>query len=113
MTQPRDSREVLNWAGVFLAISQVSILGMLGAALVFVEIPKSNESMLFALVGGVLAIVTNVNGFFFGSSHQQKKQSETIDTLSKAAATQGPQITASPGDTVRTESSTQTETRID
>lgn len=113
MPQPNDSREVLNWAGVFLAVSQVMILGMLGAALIFVEIPKSNESMLFALVGGVLAIVTNVNGFFFGSSHQTKKQSETIDTLSKAATSSGPTVMAQPGDTIKTESQTHSETRID
>lgn len=110
---PVDARTVLNRAGAFLAISQVTILAGLGFALVFVEIPKANESMLFALVGGVLAIVTNVNGFFFGSSHQAKQQSDTIDNLSRAATQSGPTIQAQPGDTVRTESATKTETRID
>lgn len=113
MTQPRDSREVLNWAGAVLAVASMCTLVFVIAMLATKEIPKANENLFYAIVTGLIGLVTMVFSFFFGSSHQTKKQSETIDTLSKAAATQGPQITASPGDTVRTESSTQTETRID
>lgn len=110
---PVDARTVLNRAGAFLAVSQVVILAGLGLALVFVEIPKANESMLFALVGGILTMNVNVNSFFFGSSQQTKQQSETIDHLSKAATQAGPTIQAQPGDTVRSETQTKTETRID
>jgi hypothetical protein len=110
---PVDARTVLNRAGAFLAVSQVLILAGLGLALVFVEIPKANESMLFALVGGILTMNVNVNGFFFGSSQQTKQQADTIDHLSRASTQAGPTIQAQPGDTVRTDSQTHSQTRID
>lgn len=113
MSQPTDSREVLNWAGAVLAVASMCTLVFVIFMLATQEIPKSNENLFYAIVTGLIGLVTMVFSFFFGSSHQTKKQSETIDTLSKAAATQGPQINAQSGDTVRTESSTQTQTRID
>jgi len=113
MPQSNDSREVLNWAGAALAVASMLTLVFVIFMLATTEIPKSNENLFYAIVTGLIGLVTMVFSFFFGSSHQTKKQSETIDTLSKAAATQGPQIQAQPGDTIKTESQTHSETRID
>jgi hypothetical protein len=113
MSQPNDSREVLNWAGAVLAVASMCTLVFVIFMLATQEIPKSNENLFYAIVTGLIGLVTMVFSFFFGSSHQTKKQSETIDRLSTAAKAHGPNITAQPGDTIRSESSTQTETRID
>lgn len=113
MTQPRDSREVLNWAGAIMAVLVMVLFGYVIFVLSIREIPPTNKDLMYAVVTGLIGLVTMAFGYFYGSSHQTKKQSDTIDTLSKAATTQGPQINAQPGDTVRTESSTHSETRID
>lgn len=104
--QPKDPREVLNWAGAVLAVAVMFLFGYVVHVLATQEIPKSNENLFYAIVTGLIGLVTMVFGYFYGSSHQTKKQSETIDTLSKAAAT--PSIIAHPGDTVRTETSSET-----
>jgi drug/metabolite transporter (DMT)-like permease len=108
-----SQREVLNWAGGFIASSLVAILAYLCWALVNKRIPTENENIIFALVGGVMTQVTHIVSFFFGSSSTTKKQAETIDTLSRVATTGGPSIVTQPGDTVRTESQTHTETRVE
>lgn len=108
-----EARKLLNRTGGVLAVGSMVILGFLAVGLVFVEIPKANESMIFALVGGVIGMVTQANAFFFGSSHQAKTQAETIDSLSRNVTQAGPSIVAQPGDTVRTASQTQSETRVE
>jgi hypothetical protein len=106
-----EARKLLNRTGGVLAVGSMVILGFLAVGLVFVEIPKANESMIFALVGGVIGMVTQANAFFFGSSHQAKVQTETIENMSRAAAP--PQVIAKPGDTITQKSETQSETRIE
>lgn len=113
MRLPSDPREVLNWAGSAVAICILAAVLLLGWFLLTQAIPKENENLIYAYVTGVLGLASMVVGYFFGSSHQAKKQTETIDTLSKAAVPSAPQIMTQPGDTVRTESSTHSETRID
>jgi hypothetical protein len=107
-----EARKLLNRTGGVLAVGSMLILAFLAVGLIFVEIPKANESMIFALVGGVIGMVTQANAFFFGSTHQAKVQAETIDTLSRNAG-QGPPIALKPGDTARTETQTQSETRVE
>jgi hypothetical protein len=108
-----EARKLLNRTGGVLAIGSMSVLAFLAVGLVFVEIPKQNESMIFALVGGVIGMVTQAFGYFFGSTHQAKIQAETIDTMSRTQSHAGPSIVAQPGDTVRTESQTQSQTRVE
>jgi hypothetical protein len=104
----QSQREVLNWAGGFIALSLVVILGFMCFALVNQEIPKANENIIFALVGGIMTQVTQITGFFFGSSQQAKKQADTIEHMARTSA--GPQIVAKAGDTVTTQ--TDSETKI-
>jgi len=106
MANQPTGREVLNWAGGLLAVGVLVLFGYVVWVQANQEIPKSNENLFCAIVTGLIGLVTMVFGFFYGSSHQQKKQAETIDTLSKAATT--PSIIAHPGDTVRTETSSET-----
>lgn len=109
-----DYRQItINAAASFVAAVILATMAFIAWALVYKEIPKGNETTLVQFVGALQALAGLIVGYFFGSSHTNKRQTDTIDTLSKAAATQGPQITAHPGDTIRSESSTQTETRID
>ena len=109
MTRP-GSREVLNLAGGLLAMALVGILSYLSYALITLEIPKANENLVFALVGGVMTLVTQVVGFYFGSSHTNKQQSETLDKLADTAkqATQSavptPTVKVGPGEQVTVES---------
>lgn len=105
----QSQREVLNLAGGLIAVAIVGILMFLCWSLVDHSIPEANENIVYALVGGVMTQVTQIVGFFFGSSQQAKKQSDTIDHLSRSAST-GPQIMAQAGDTVTTK--TDSETKI-
>lgn len=51
----------------------VGLIGLLGfiltiAALIFIEIPASNEKVLYILLGFMGAIATQIVGFYFGDS---------------------------------------------
>lgn len=83
-----SDRESLNLAGAFVGVGLICILGFVTWALVFREVPKGNENAFTLLIGILSANVGLVVGFFFGSSVTSKKQTETIDTLARTAATQ-------------------------
>jgi hypothetical protein len=108
-----EARKLLNRTGGVLAVGSLIILGVIAVGLIFVRIPKENESMMFALVGGVIGLVTMAFGYFFGSTHQAKVQTETIENMSRQAAQSGPSIIAQSGDTVRTDSQTHSQTRVE
>lgn len=109
-----DQRQkILNLSGAMVAVTILGTMAFIAWALVYREIPKGNETTLVQFVGALQALAGLIVGFYFGSSHTSKQQAETIDHMSRAASTKGPQINAQPGDTVRTESSTHSETRID
>ena len=59
-------------------------------ALVYVAVPEANNNALTLLIGILSANVGMVVGFFFGSNVSSKKQTETIDTMAKAAASTAP-----------------------
>lgn len=105
---PSDAREVLNWAGSAVAVCVLGAILILGWFLLTSAIPKENENLIYAYVTGVFGLASAVVGYFFGSSHQQKKQSETIDRLSSANVPQPTQILTHPGDTVTTKTDSET-----
>lgn len=102
-----QNREALNLAGAFVAAGLIGILGFVTWALVFRAVPEANANALTLLIGILSANVGVVVGFFFGSSVNAKKQSETIDVLAKtahaagAALTTPPDVLLEPGDTVK------------
>lgn len=87
MNHPRDPREVLNWAGTAVAVLILLTVFVLGWFLMTSAIPKENENLIYAYVTGILGLASAVTGYFFGSSHQQKKQAETIDSAVQTAQT--------------------------
>lgn len=105
MPMPSDAREVLNWAGSAVAICVLGAILILGWFLLTSAIPKENENLIYAYVTGVFGLASAVVGYFFGSSHQQKKQADTIDHMVKGGQ---PQILTQPGDTVSTRTQSQT-----
>ena len=83
-----NPQDVLNWTGAIVAIGLVSILGFVTWALVFITVPEANQNALTLLIGILSANVGAVVGFYYGSSVQAKKQSETIDTQARTMAAQ-------------------------
>src|SRR5687767_2349824 len=81
-------QDVLNITGAIVAIGLVSILGFVTWALVFITVPEANQNALTLLIGILSANVGAVVGFYYGSSVQAKKQSDTIDTQAKTMAAQ-------------------------
>lgn len=100
-----NPREFLNVTGGIIGCGLVTILGFVTYALVFVAVPPANENALTLLIGILSANVGMVVAFYFGSSVQAKKQTETIDTLAKTAQTAGvalapaPTVELAPGET--------------
>ena len=98
-----QSRESLNTAGALVAVGLIAILAFMTWALVFAAIPEANQNALTLLIGILSANVGVVVGFFFGSSVTSKKQTETIDTMAKTAASSapapaGPVVEIAPGE---------------
>lgn len=93
-------QESLNIAGSFVAFGLVSILGFVTWALVFVAIPEANENALTLLIGILSANVGMVVGYFFGSSVNNKKQSEAIADMAKTAQAAGAALPSAPDATV-------------
>ena len=105
----RDSRQIINLSAGFVAFVILCTMAFLGWALVYVEIPKANETTLVQFVGALQALAGLIVGFFFGSSHTNKQQSETISALADTAKTVAqtasptPSMTVSPGEQVTVE----------
>lgn len=78
-------QESLNLAGSFVASALVSILAFIAWALVFREIPARNDNSLTLLIGILSSNIGLVVGFFFGSSLNNKKQTEAIADMAKTA----------------------------
>ena len=90
MAQADHNREALNLAGAFVAAGLICILAFVTWELVYVAVPEANNNALTLLIGILSANVGMVVGFFFGSNVSSKKQTETIDTMAKAAASTAP-----------------------
>lgn len=91
----KNPQEIINWTGGLIAFILMAILGSLTWALVYVEMPEANQNVLTVLVGILSANVSTVVNWYFGSSSQAKKQTETIDTLAKTAQTAGTALASS------------------
>lgn len=90
-------QESLNIAGAFIACALVSILAFITWALVYRAIPNSNNNSLTLLIGILSSNVGMVVGYFFGSSVNNKKQTEAIAAMAETAKTAGTALTADTG----------------
>lgn len=108
-----EQRSAMNVAGGILGMTLVGLLFFLAWAFIFRELPANNREPMLMLLGIVSTNVGQVVGFYFGSSWANKKQADTIDTLSKVAATPtGPTIVAQAGDTVTTDTASSSSTTV-
>ncbi len=68
----------------YLSIGFMLILFAFALALVFVEIPESNKSVIFSIVGSMVAVVTSIGGFYFGSSSASKDKTNQLSQVIQA-----------------------------
>lgn len=106
----KDSRYMINLSASFVAAVVLCTMAFLAWALVFVEIPKANETTLVQFVGALQALAGLIVGFFFGSSQTAKQQAETTDKvvdmnrqLTNAAVPSAPSVALGPGEQVTVE----------
>lgn len=81
----KDGRSLVNLSASFVAGIVLSTMAFIAWALVYIEIPKANETTLVQFVGALQALAGLIVGFFFGSSHTNKQQTETLDKLAETA----------------------------
>lgn len=86
---PATQQDVLNWTGAIVAVGLIAILGFMTWALVMRQVPDENQNALLLLIGNLTGLIGIVVAFYFGSSSQQKKQADTINTLAETAKTAG------------------------
>jgi hypothetical protein len=79
----------LNFIGGVVAGGLIGILAFVTWALVFRTVPETNENALLILIGILATNIGQVVNWFFGSSSESKKQTDTIETLAKTAQTAG------------------------
>lgn len=101
-----ERQTVINLSAAFVAATILGTMAFIAWALVYREIPKGNETTLVQFVGALQALAGLIVGFFFGSSHTNKRQAETMDKLAETAkqatqaASPAPSIPIAPGDQV-------------
>jgi len=77
------AKETLNIVGGIVVLFVFGLIAYCLWALVNKPLPPGNESTVIQVVGGLNALAGLIVGFFFGSSQQSKKQSETVDKLAE------------------------------
>jgi len=81
-----DMRQwTLNITGGLIGVGLISLLAYATHALINTEVPSPNRDALLIVLGILSMNVATIINFYFGASVTSKKQSETIDTLAKAA----------------------------
>lgn len=80
-------QRLLNIAGGLVAVTVMGNLSFLAWALVFREIPKSNELVLVQFIGNLTGFAGLIVGFYFGSSSTNKKQADTIEAQASTIKT--------------------------
>lgn len=102
-------RTALNVSGGLLVVATVAFLGYFSWGILNKEIPVSNRDAVMLVLGGLLAKYSDLISFFFGSSHTNKQQAETLDKMAETARTvsqaavPSPSMTVSPGEQVTVE----------
>lgn len=99
LTDPTQQTS-LNFAGAFIGIGVLGMMAGVGYVLAFVQIPQQN-AQLFSTYLGLLGIQFGiVIGFFFGSSLNNKRQSEALATSASNTAALAAKIpdAVSPGE---------------
>lgn len=79
----KPDRLAMNAIGAAVALGLVLILGFTTWALIFREIPKSNESAFLILIGILSTNITSIISFFYGRTVDDRKNQETISELVK------------------------------
>lgn len=74
---PSDQKFTQRFAGYF-AFAIVLIIAGIITALIFVEIPEANKSVLIALAGALTGLLTAIGQYYWGSSLGSKSKDETI-----------------------------------
>jgi hypothetical protein len=106
----KEARQVaLNVSGGLLVVATVVFLGYFSWGILNKEIPISNRDAVMLVLGGLLAKYSDLISYFFGSSHTNKQQTETLDKMADAAKTVAqtaaptPTVAVSPGEQVTVE----------
>ncbi|MEO1023442.1 MAG: hypothetical protein AAFW89_12935 [Bacteroidota bacterium] len=68
----------------YLALVLVFTVIIITGLLVFVELPDSNESIVFSIVGALITVLAGVGGFYYGSSEGSKHKDQQLNTLMKS-----------------------------
>lgn len=89
-----DPQREINVAGAAIAFGIITLLAFLGWALVFKEIPSANQTLFSTFMGFVGGLAMAVGSYFFGSSANNKRQTEAIANLADAANKSTPGMTA-------------------
>lgn len=89
MNRPRLDGTNDEAARFWLAAMLIVMIAGCLTALFFMRIPESNREMLSMVVGALLAKLTDVYGYHFGSSSGSTNKDSTIDTLARTAHTAG------------------------
>ena len=102
-----DLRQLaLNVTGGLLVVATLGFLAFMTWGLVEREIALSNKDAMMMALGVFLAKYSDLIAFFFGSSHTNKRQAETVEKLAstvQAHAPSSPSIPVSPGESVTVE----------
>lgn len=80
------STQTLNWFGGIIAILIIGLLWFISYALIFVEIPTTNQTNLAQIIGMIGIQIGIIIGWFFRGSQNEKEQSKTISTLVATAS---------------------------
>lgn len=91
----RQARQAaINFGGILIVISTVGMLVYLCWGLLNREMPLTNKDAMMLVIGVLLAKYSDIVAWFFGGSADNKRQTETIETLAATAKTAGEALTA-------------------
>lgn len=81
-------QQTLNWFGGMIAFLVIGLLWFISWALIYKEIPGTNQTNLAQIIGMLGIQVGIIIGWYFRNSQIDKKNSETIGKLVEANASQ-------------------------
>lgn len=105
-----NNQRQLNWFGGIVSLLIIGLLWFITFALIYKEIPASNQTNLAQIIGMIGIQVGIIIGWFFRGSQNEVAQSKTIalqaDTAAKAQAALSPALAKPVVATVETPSTT-------